>query len=108
MTLFYMLEELGTIRQPHNAYILAFGEGGILGLTAYVSALAYMAFVAPFRHRTTESAICAMFAFAILLASISEGRGVFSSTVEGYLLLVFRTLSVRSVGLGYIYGNRRL
>lgn len=108
MTLFYMLEELGSIRQPHNAYILAFGEGGMLGLTAYVSALAYMAFVAPFRHRTPEAAICAMFAFAILLGSISEGRGVFSATVEGYLLLVFRTLSIRSVGSGYIYGDRRL
>ncbi|KTQ98240.1 hypothetical protein NS226_01455 [Aureimonas ureilytica] len=108
MALFYMLEEWGTIRQPHNAYILAFGEGGVLGLSAYLSALAYMAFVAPFRHRTPESAICAMFAFAILLGSISEGRGVFNSTVEGYLLLLFRTLSVRSVGLGYIYGNRRL
>ncbi|KTR07050.1 hypothetical protein NS365_05240 [Aureimonas ureilytica] len=108
MTLFYMLKELGNIRQPHNAYILSFGEGGILGVTAYVSALAYMAFVAPFRHRTPESAVCAMFAFAILVASISEGRGVFIATIEGYLLLLFRTLAVRSTGPNYIHSSRRV
>lgn len=108
MYLFNTLKELGSIRQPHNAYIMAFGEGGLLGLTAYVSALAYLAFVAPFRHRTPESAVCAMFAVAILIESISEGRGVFLTTIEGYLLLLFRTLSVRSVSPGYIHGNRRI
>lgn len=106
--LFDLLLPFGAIRQPHSSYIIAIGEGGYLGLAAYVGALFYIAFVAPFRMRTPESLAAALAAFLVMMGGLIEGRGVYSTSFEAFLLIYFRALAVRSVLPDYPYGRRTL
>lgn len=94
--LFQQLQAWGNIHQPHNSFIAAFGDGGLVGLTAYVGGIFYLTFVAPFRYRTPESLACAISGFLLLVGGLVEGRGVYFSSMDMMLVLILRSLAVRA------------
>ena len=95
-TLFFQLEEWGPIRQPHNMYIGALGDGGIIGLLCYSGLLIYLGFVFPFVKRTGVACSVAVASYTLMIGGMIEGRGVYTSSLDGFLLILLFAMATRS------------
>ncbi|WFR95517.1 O-antigen ligase family protein [Rhizobium tumorigenes] len=94
--LFYQLAALGSIRQPHNIFIAVVGDGGVVGLFLFVSALFYVAFVLPFQKRTFEARLCAIGAFLIIVGGMVEGRVGYNASLDSFFLSLLLAARVRA------------
>lgn len=89
------LVRLGAIVTPHNAFLGAFGDGGIFGLLSFAGVLLYLAIVSPFLRNDRATLICAGVAFLNMAHGMVETHEVFSAGFGWFLMVFFRTLSLR-------------
>lgn len=94
--LFFQLQALGSIRQPHNIFIAVLGDGGVVGLILFLSGLFYVAFVLPFMKKTFEARLCAIGAFLIMMGGIVEGRVGYNASIDGFFLSLLLAARVRA------------
>lgn len=88
------LSRYGAIHTPHNFYIAAFGEVGVLGFIAVVGALLFFALVVPFAsHRATAQG-CGAFALILMVGGVSETREVFGIGISMFLILLLYSAQV--------------
>ncbi len=88
MPLALKLIDDGSIFTPHQMYIAAFGDAGILGLISFLAVLFYFVFVVPVSQRGivthTSAAICML----IMLGGLMETHEVYRTGV-GFFTLIF-------------------
>lgn len=89
------LVRLGAIVTPHNAFLGAFGDGGIFGLLSFAGVLLYLAIVSPFLRNDRATLICAGVAFLNMAHGMVETHEVFAAGFGWFLMIFFRTLSLR-------------
>ncbi len=89
------LVDLGAIVTPHNAFLGAFGDGGVFGLMAFAGVLIYLGVVAPFLRADRATLICAGVAFLNIAHGMVETHEVFTAGFGWFLMIFFRTLSLR-------------
>ena len=89
------LVELGAIVTPHNAFLGAFGDAGIVGLLAFAGVLIYLGIFAPFIKSDKPTLICAGVAFLNMAHGMVETHEVFGAGFGWFLMLYFRSLSLR-------------
>jgi exopolysaccharide production protein ExoQ len=88
MPLALKLIDDGSIFTPHQMYIAAFGDAGILGLLSFLAVLFYFVFVVPISQRGivthTSAAVCML----IMLGGLMETHEVYRTGV-GFFTLIF-------------------
>lgn len=89
------LVSLGAIVTPHNAFLGAFGDGGIFGLLSFAGVLFYLGIVSPFLRNDRATFICAGVAFLNMAHGMVETHEVFTAGFGWFLMIFFRTLSLR-------------
>lgn len=89
------LSDLGAIVTPHNAFLGAFGDGGIVGFLAFTALLVYLAIFAPFLRHDRLTLICAGVAFFNMAHGMVETHEVFGPGFAWYVMVALRGLSLR-------------
>ncbi|WP_082474907.1 O-antigen ligase family protein [Sphingomonas sp. Leaf343] len=79
----------GEIHTPHNMYIAAFGEVGLLGAISFFGALAYFVFYAPFIGKSRLGYGTGACAFILVIGGLGETREVFGTGISMFLILTF-------------------
>lgn len=94
MPLALLLIEDGSIFTPHQMYIGAFGDAGILGLLSMLAMLFYMVFVVPVQQRGlvthTSAAVCML----IMLGGLMETHEVYKTGVGFFTLIYLRAVYI--------------
>lgn len=86
-------EYIGNISSPHNMYIAALGDGGVVCLLGYVLPLLYLAFAAPFRAEGPLGLHCAAVGTMVILHGFSESTLVFGFNLNWMMtVLMFAAL----------------
>ena len=83
----------GLVRTPHNMYIATFGEGGIIGLAAYVSALLYLGIIEPLKRTTAVQLAAAAAALTIVGGGLIETHEVYQAGLGAFILFVMRGMA---------------
>lgn len=91
------LEQFGVILTPHNAYIAAFGEGGILGALGFVGAIMTFALVDPLSKRGSAFSLSSALAMLVAMGGIIETRAVYGINAAFFLLILARTGALRDM-----------
>lgn len=89
------LTELGAIVTPHNAFLGAFGDGGILGVFAFAGVLIYLGIVSPFLRQDRMTLVCAGIAFFNMAHGLVETHEVFIAGFGWFLMIFLRALSMK-------------
>lgn len=89
------LERFGVILTPHNSYIAAFGEGGILGALGFVGAIMTFAFVDPLSKRGSAFSLSSALAMLAAIGGIVETRVVYGINAAFFLLILARAGALR-------------
>ena len=90
-----MLSDLGGIYTPHNMFLGAFGDAGVLGLAAFCGALLWIGVVVPIRHGTLLSKALAGICVVTVVGGMVEAHEVYSAGVGGFLLVVVHAIVIR-------------
>ncbi|EJN08088.1 O-antigen ligase [Herbaspirillum sp. YR522] len=89
------LSDLGAIVTPHNAFLGAFGDGGIVGLLAFAGVLIYLAMIAPFLRADRATLVCAGVAFFNMAHGMVETHEVFTTGFAWFLMVLLRGMALR-------------
>jgi O-antigen ligase len=90
------LVRYGEIYSPHNMFIGAYGEGGLLGLVALVCGLGYITFIEPFRSKVSQaSEQCAILGMLIIVGGITETRDLYAAGIGPFVLMLWRIAAAR-------------
>jgi O-antigen ligase len=89
------LSDLGAIVTPHNAFLGAFGDGGVFGFLAFTAVLVYLGIIAPFLKHDRATLICAGVAFFNMAHGMVETHEVFGGGFAWFLMIFLRGLSER-------------
>ncbi len=92
----YQLADLGAIYTPHNMFLGAFGDAGVLGLVAFCGSLLYIGIVDPIRDGTLLSKALAGMCVVTVVSGMVEAHEVYSAGVGGFLLVFTRAVLIRT------------
>lgn len=89
------MDERQRVYGVHNMYLAMFGDTGILGVSLYVLALAYVALVPLYRHPSPGNTAAAAFSFAILIVGFSEAIEHIVPGAATFMLLTTRSEALK-------------
>ncbi|WP_176256733.1 O-antigen ligase family protein [Derxia lacustris] len=92
------LASLGGILTPHNMYLGALGDSGVIGLFIYVSTLGYLVFVAPLIYQSRTGFTSAGIGFLMMIVGIVETHEIFNAGIGGYCLVLTYSMAVNQAG----------
>lgn len=88
------LASLGGIYTPHNMFLGAFGDAGLVGLAAFCGSLLYVGFVDPIRAGSLVSKALAGMCIVTVVGGMVEAHEVYSAGVGGFMLVLMRAIVV--------------
>lgn len=94
MPLALLLIEDGSIFTPHQMYIGAFGDAGILGLLSMLAMLFYMVFVVPVKQRGLVTHSSAAVCMLIMLGGLMETHEIYKTGVGFFTLIFLRAVYI--------------
>lgn len=94
MPLALLLIEDGSIFTPHQMYIGAFGDAGILGLLSLLALLFYMVFVVPVKQRGLVTHSSAAVCMLIMLGGLMETHEIYRTGIGFFTLIFLRAVYI--------------
>ena len=94
MPLALLLIEDGSIFTPHQMYIGAFGDAGVLGLLSMLAMLFYMVFVVPVKQRDIVTHSSAAVCMLIMLGGLMETHEIYKTGVGFFTLIFLRAVYI--------------
>lgn len=102
------LGHLGYIYTPHNMYLGAMGDSGVLGLIVFVGTLIYISFVAPLQYRGAWAPMAASVGFLVMAAGLAETREIYSSGLGIFIMVFLRAAALASMSESNERGTNEL
>lgn len=93
--LLWQLNHLGHIYTPHNMYLGALGDAGLLGLINLCGVLIYLSFMAPLKYSKVWASASAAVGFLVMTAGFAETHEIYAPGLGWFLLVFFRAAALR-------------
>lgn len=92
----YRLQDMGAILTPHNIYLAAFGESGLIGFLSFVGILFYFSFFQYFNYANIYSLACSAISILLLIGGFTDTHEVFSPGFTMFTIVMFRALALKN------------
>ena len=87
----------GSIVTPHNSFLGAFGDAGLIGVLAFTSLLIYLSVIAPMQRASAALQTSASIAFLMITLGMVETHDVFTAGPGWFLLILSRSVAIREL-----------
>ena len=91
------LKEFGGILTPHQMYLGAFGDSGLLGLLVYIFTLLYVTIILPLKIKTDIIQMVGSIGMLIIIGGFVETHEIYSSGIGWFVFILVYTQSLKII-----------
>jgi len=94
LKLAYKLQEFGLIFTPHEIFLGAFGDSGIIGLSIFILTMLYLSLVLPLKHKSGISRLLGSLGALVILDGLVETHEIYNSGIGWFILILLYTQNI--------------